>query len=257
MLNMSRKDVLNLVGLLVVSVNILNAQVPKESVLFQTLKEKDKQMFSVGFNQCNIEEVEKLTYENFEFYHDKDGVTGSKEDFIKVIEDDLCRSGKNVITRVLDESSLDVFPMYDRGELYGAMQTGIHSFGSTSARFMHLWMLDNDEWKLSRVMSYNHKTENTSMSVEPNFIILSDAALDFYEGDYQFSPDFILSMVSDSGKLYGNSQGEKVEIKAYAKHKFVAMDNSVKIHFNLDARGRLIGLSMVTPDGEMVAKKIK
>ena len=39
---MSRKGVLNLVGLLVVSVNILNAQVPKESVLFQTLKEKDK-----------------------------------------------------------------------------------------------------------------------------------------------------------------------------------------------------------------------
>ena len=64
------------------------------------------------------------------------------------------------------ENSLEVFPMYSNGNLYGALQTGVHKFyesfngkpevaGST-ARFAHLWLLENGAWTLKRVISYDH-----------------------------------------------------------------------------------------------------
>ena len=252
-----RKRELGLMDIWFVSMAAVSAQVEKKSELFQLLKEMDQKMYAIGINQCNLEQVEKLTHDDFEFYHDKDGVTNSKKAFLKVVKTDLCSTGKNVITRVLDESSLDIFPMYDKDGIYAAMQTGIHSFGSASARFMHLWLLENEEWKLSRVMSYDHQIKKVAHNQEGDFMTLSIKDLVFYLGNYQFSPDFTLSIVNEGGKLYGDSQGEKVEIKAYDKHKFVAADNSVKIHFQVDDKGKVAGLTMVTPEGAMMAKKVK
>lgn len=232
-------------------------QAQSESELYDKLKLRDYEMFTTGFNECDIKKIDRLTASDFEFYHDKDGITPSKEAFLKVVKNDLCSSGKNVLTRVLDESSLKVFSMYREGELYGAIQTGKHSFGSTSADFTHLWLLENNDWKLSRVISYNHQRQKMAIAEEGNFLILDAKQLRRYEGKYQFSPEFILDMVQQDGKLYGDSQGEKVEIKAYDKHKFMAIDNSVKINFDLDNQGKVTGLTMVTPDGEMPARKIK
>lgn len=243
MLKNLRMRVLSLTSVLTVSMAVAYAQPAKESELFQLLKEKDNQMFNVGFNHCNIEQLEELTYEDFEFYHDKDGITSSKKAFLKVVKEDLCGSGKNVISRVLNENSLEVFPMYKGDKLYAAMQTGVHSFGNSTAKFMHLWLLDNEEWKLSRVMSYDHQNENVTIDEVSSFLTLSNKVLMLYVGNYQFSPDFILSIVNEGDKLYGDSQGEKVEIKPYDEHKFVAIDNSAKIHFNLDVKGGGSGLN--------------
>lgn len=138
--------------------------------LFQTLKAKDSLLFDRAFNHCETQFLESLVSENFEFYHDQSGITPSKADFLKVMREGICRpNNPNPSRRELLPESLVVFPLYNNGVLYGAIQKGEHRFfqmrsdgketyGST-ANFTHLWIKENDGWKLARVLSYNHHSD--------------------------------------------------------------------------------------------------
>lgn len=137
--------------------NTLNAQVERTSDLFKTLQEKDRLLFEEGFNKCNIIQFENLISEDIEFYHDQSGIINSKEQFMENTKNVLCKEGFKKNDRVLVKDSLQVFALYDQGKLYGAIQTGVHQFGNSDAKFTHLWLLENGVWKLSRVLSFEHK----------------------------------------------------------------------------------------------------
>ena len=136
--------------------NLTNAQVERRSDLFQKLKATDSLLFQIGFNQCKLSQFEELLSEDFEYYHDQGGIDPSKEAFMETMRNGLCSTGINSTRRELVEKSLEVYPLGDEGFLYGAIQTGVHRFGQTTAKFTHLWLLEKGEWKLARVLSYNH-----------------------------------------------------------------------------------------------------
>jgi hypothetical protein len=241
---------------LVFSVNVTNAQVSQDSDLYQILNTKDSLMFEIGFNQCDMAQLDQLLPEKFEFYHDKDGITTSKTAFIKALKDNLCSSGKNRYQRVLVEESMKVFPLYDHDELYGAIQKGVHYFGGNVARFTHLWLIEEGKWMPARMISYDHKRREVPVITDITFVELSVEALSFYLGKYEFSPDFVLSIVKEGGKIYGDAQGQKVEIKPYGNHLFLDESQTMKLSFVIGSDGRVAGLEMTGPEGEMVAKKI-
>jgi hypothetical protein len=146
---------------------MLNAQVEKSSELFQQLKAADSLLFNVGFNTCNMAAFETVVSENFEFYHDKGGITNSKAEFIQAFKNGLCKTPETYQSRrELVEGSLEVFALKKNGELYGAVQNGKHQFYEKSigkhetkgniARFTHLYLLENGVWKLARSLSYDH-----------------------------------------------------------------------------------------------------
>lgn len=145
----------------------LNAQVEESSNLFQQLKSADSLLFNVGFNKCNMIPFETLVSENFEFYHDKGGITPSKAKFILAFKEGLCKTPETYQSRrELVAGSMEVFALKKNGELYGAIQNAKHQFYEKSvgspetkgniARFTHLWLLENNEWKLARSYSYDH-----------------------------------------------------------------------------------------------------
>ncbi len=149
---------------------IATAQVDQNSALFKTLKAKDSILFKIGFNKCKVDKSAELMFDDLEFYHDKSGITNSKEEFVKTMKNGICRANNpEKVYRFLVDESLEVFPMYNNGELYGALQNGKHFFSTDEnmtfeksdnyALFSHLWIIDDDEWKLKRVMSYNHVTK--------------------------------------------------------------------------------------------------
>lgn len=153
------------IGLLMSGIAL--AQVDSNSELFKTLKAKDSVLFKIGFNKCEVEKSAELMYDDLEFYHDKGGITHSKEEFISTMKNGICRDNNpEKVYRFLVEESLEVFPMYNNGKLYGALQNGKHFFSTDEnmsfentdnyALFSHLWILENEEWKLKRVISYNH-----------------------------------------------------------------------------------------------------
>lgn len=235
--------------------NIINAQVPSDNELFEILKAKDSLFFEVGFNKCNLEVFEELLPEEFEFYHDKDGITKSRKEFINTLKKNLCSTGKNNIKRVLEEGSIEVFPLYDKENLYGAIQTGKHSFGSTIARFINIWILDQGKWVPTRIMSYDHIINTAPIVSNVEFIKLSTKEMSFYLGDYEFSSEFTLSIIAEGDKIYGDAQGQKVEINYYGDHKFLDNNQTMKLNFILDDKGIVTGLKMIGRDREMIAKK--
>ncbi len=140
---------------------------PKDtSALFQQLKFLDSLLFNIGFNECKLAVFDSLIADDFEFYHDQSGITPSKQAFIDGTKNGLCTMDYKAI-RKLDPASLSVFPMYSNGELYGALQKGFHRFYAlypnnpelqltSEARFSHLWLKEGKQWKLARVISYDH-----------------------------------------------------------------------------------------------------
>lgn len=141
------------------------AQVDTTATLYKTIKSNDSLLFTIGFNNCDINQFEKLVSDNFEFYHDKSGQTNSKGAFIADIKNGLCKSGYKASRELLD-GSMKVFQLENNGVLYGTVQIGKHRFfevGSDGVKrqtsvadFTHVWLIENGVWKLSRVISYNH-----------------------------------------------------------------------------------------------------
>jgi len=106
---------------------VVSAQTEKSSDLYQIIKEKDSLLFNVGFNNCDISQFENLVSAKFEFYHDQSGITTSKSAFINSIKNGLCKLSYKP-KRKVDKNALEVYPLKNKGALYGAIETGLHQF---------------------------------------------------------------------------------------------------------------------------------
>ncbi|MFH6997478.1 serine hydrolase [Flavobacterium sp. FlaQc-57] len=161
-----------LIGILFFQIQFGFSQEEKNSELYKTIMSRDSLLFKVGFNTCDVSQFENLLSDNFEFYHDKDSIQ-DKALFLKNIRKGLCGSTKTYqARRDLVKGSTEIYPLAKSGVWYGAIQIGIHQFfepvsgqkdkfGST-ARFMHVWILENGVWKLRRSFSYDHQEVNTA-----------------------------------------------------------------------------------------------
>jgi CubicO group peptidase (beta-lactamase class C family) len=168
-----------LIGILLFQFHFGFSQEEKNSELYKTIMSKDSLLFNIGFNTCDISQFENLLSNNFEFYHDKDSIS-DKALFLHNLKNGLCGSiGTYQSRRYLVPNSTEIYPLSKKGVLYGAIQIGIHqfyeksagkneiladkkeNFGST-AKFTHLWILENGIWKLRRSLSYDHETTNTA-----------------------------------------------------------------------------------------------
>lgn len=245
-----------LIMLMALATTNLKAQVSRDSALFKELQHQDSLLFEVGFNQCDLKVIAGLLPDQFEFYHDKDGITTSKTAFINTLRSNLCSTGQNSTQRVLVDGSLEVFPLYKQQQLYGAIQMGIHQFGGVTARFMHLWLKENEKWVSSRMMSYDHVAGDVPKITDVAYVTLTLAEIAVYVGAYEFSPDFTLFIVQEEGNLYGDAQGQKVKINPYGNHKFLDESQTMRLNFVLNQSGVVTGLEMEGPEGKMVAQKL-
>lgn len=135
--------------------------------LFDQIAAKDKALFAAVFDTCDIDVLKQLVADDFEFYHDKDGLSetsGAK--FVADVAEHCERIRKGVDFRARRElvaGSLGVYPL----NKYGAVETGRHDFyaiedgkpdrKTESAQFLHIWRNVDGDWKLARVVSYDHQ----------------------------------------------------------------------------------------------------
>ena len=123
--------------------------------LFRRVQALDHALFD-AFNRCELEKLETYFIPELEFYHDNDGLTSSRSRFIADVKKNVC--GK--FRRELIAETLEVWPLGD----YGAVYSGTHRFCKFGAsrcegtgRFMHILGNNGGEWKVTRVVSYDHK----------------------------------------------------------------------------------------------------
>lgn len=141
------------------------AQEKPGSPLLAKMVTLDSLLFNVAFNECNSRQLAELTSDDFEFYHDQGGITLGKENFVNSVKVGVCSNNYKAI-RKLVPGSMEVYPLHKDGKLYGAIQMGAHEFWAlepgkpvyqtSKAKFVHLWMLQDGEWKFYRGLSYDH-----------------------------------------------------------------------------------------------------
>ena len=127
----------------------------------------DLKLFAAVFDTCDIAALGTMVTDDFEFFHDKDGLSStSGAQFVKAIEATCARqkTGEDYrARRELVAGSLQVYPLNN----YGAIEIGRHRFyqllpGEPEklvevSQFTNVWKKDETGWKLARVLSYDHR----------------------------------------------------------------------------------------------------
>ncbi|MBT8234634.1 MAG: nuclear transport factor 2 family protein [Bacteroidia bacterium] len=159
----------NILLILLATSGTLYAQLAVTDDLYLVLKQQDSILFHAAFNTCDDAVMTAMFTEDFEFYHDKGGITEGRETFLKQFRENCAgrEAGQSQPSkRILFPKSLEVHPLKNNGVLYGAIQHGMHEFEFLNgngeyqkgdiARFTHLWILEQGKWKVKRELSYDH-----------------------------------------------------------------------------------------------------
>jgi hypothetical protein len=133
-----------------------NSSPSNSNSLYNEIAHMDSVLFN-AFNNRDMEVFKTLFATDLEFYHDKDGLTDYTYS-INSFKNTIAQN--NDLRRDLVEGSLEVYPIKD----YGAIQIGSHIFCHTengkqdcgTFKFVHVWKKLNNEWKITRVVSYDH-----------------------------------------------------------------------------------------------------
>ncbi len=132
------------------------------SAIYNQVKALDAKVFA-AYNTCDLATLADLVDDRLEFYHDKTGLSLGKASFINAIKNNICHK----VRRELVASSLEVFPLQD----YGAIEIGRHTFCNLtetpvckdetngSGKFFMLWQKQGDQYRLTRVVSYDHLSD--------------------------------------------------------------------------------------------------
>ena len=124
--------------------------------LFKTIQSLDTELFD-AYNHCDLQKFGSLLADDLEFYHDKGGLSRSRQSTVEGVKNNIC--GK--VTRELVPGTLEVYPIAN----YGAIEIGVHRFhhpgheateGVGEAKFIHIWQNTNGVWKVTRVVSFDH-----------------------------------------------------------------------------------------------------
>ena len=147
-----------LISLLVtISVSAQEKKVAPTSLeLYKEIERADSILFQ-AFNRQDMATFKAMFTKDLEWFQDNGGLIPYKtvfENFGNTYKNE------NKLSRVLEKGSLEVHPIKD----YGAIQIGSHQFrhfenGKEEVgtfKFLMIWNKKDGQWKISRVVSYDH-----------------------------------------------------------------------------------------------------
>ena len=157
--------IINVLGLFILFLNReANSQKIGESTtdnMKAAILQMDGLLYDVAFNQCDAALFKKIIAEDVEFYDDRFGLNKPEGKQIKSLIEKFDTTEK--LTRKLVSCTIDKL-----GD-FGAVQTGEHTFfvngvPKSTGKFVHLWEQKDKDWKLKRIVSYEHKVIKPSKS---------------------------------------------------------------------------------------------
>ena len=139
------------------------AEITKPDLLTETITSLDQAVFD-AFNRCSdpveLERHASFFTDDVEFYHDNGGVTWNRAEMIANTKNNVCGN----FTRELIPGTLTVYPIKD----FGAIEMGSHRFCQTAsgkceglADFTIIWQQSAPGWKITRVLSYGHRSNRS------------------------------------------------------------------------------------------------
>lgn len=131
-----------------------NREILKMDLLKKEIIKMDSLLFDVAFNQCDTILFKRIIADDVEFYDDRSGLNASKANEIKSLISKCVMSQK--LIRKLNSCTIDKL-----GD-FGAVQLGEHTFyfdgkPTGTGKFIHIWERKDNDWKLKRIVSYEHR----------------------------------------------------------------------------------------------------
>lgn len=129
---------------------------PTSPELYNEIAAMDTLLFD-AFNAKDMAKFKPLFTEDLEWYQDNGGLLSYETVFTNF---EKMFKNENKLTRQLVKGSLEVHPIKD----FGAIEIGVHQFRHIengkeeigTFKFVMIWKKENNHWKLSRVISYDH-----------------------------------------------------------------------------------------------------
>jgi hypothetical protein len=194
-------------------------------------------LFWLAYNSCDVEKMTTFFTEDVEFYHDKGGLTNSRATLMENTKKGICASSDFRLRREPAEGTVKVFPLND----YGAIITGDHYFFINEkgkqeyrdglAKFTHVWRLKDNEWKMHRVLSYDHQPApfvNTRKEIS-----LSKQKLKAYVGNYESQQGTVV-LVAGENLLHLAAGDFKIDLYPASDKMFFAKERDLQFEFETE-----------------------
>ncbi|AXT54203.1 DUF4440 domain-containing protein [Aquimarina sp. AD1] len=239
--------------------SLLTAQ--NNSSLEETILELDKKFWK-SYNTCDITTFKTFFVEDFEFYHDKGGLTSGLTKMMSSVENGLCNPENPRVRREVVEGSVQVYPLNN----YGAIITGEHVFYVSEkdkkeklveiAKFTHVWQHKNEQWKMTRVLSYDHQP--APQNTDKKEISLSDNILNKYIGTYQAPQTGTVIITKEEQHLEVNAGKMNAIVYPQTENLFFHKQSPLTFEFIQD-KNSVVSKMIVRENGKIVeeAKKVK
>ncbi|MFL9484327.1 nuclear transport factor 2 family protein [Chitinophagaceae bacterium LWZ2-11] len=204
---------------------------------------RDDSLFWQAYNHCDITGMKTYLTTDCEFYHDKGGLTKGLDALMQIIATGICKEPNNYsLRREAVPATVNVYPLSKNDVIYGAVISGehlfyIHQSGKAEyldghARFTHLWLLTNGEWKMARVLSFDHHPA-TYIS-QKKAITLPDSLLHSYAGKYR-GPQNILEIKPEAGGLALLIKEKAMSLYPETEIRFFSKERDLTFEFTKDA----------------------
>lgn len=137
-----------------------------EDEQFTNLILQKDSLFWMSYNNCDIARNRDFFFDDVEFYHDKGGLTQGVQALSDALKNNLCSNPDFRLRRAAVPGTVKVYLLRNANVIYGAIISGDHIFyvletgkkeqASGMAKFTHLWLLKKGDWKMARILSFDH-----------------------------------------------------------------------------------------------------
>lgn len=205
--------------------------------LTQLIHEKDS-LFWNAYNTCNTKASAAFLSDDVEFYHDKGGITLGLDNLLQSLKDGLCKQPEEFrLRREAVPGTVHIFPLSRNNVIYGAVISGEHYFyihqkGKPEyrdgwAKFTHLWLKQNGAWKMTRILSYDHRPAPNGKTV----IDLPQSVLQAYAGKYTGQQSGTLQVAAGQGVLVMTNKGKTFTIYPEQQNVFFMKERDITFEF--------------------------
>jgi hypothetical protein len=229
--------------------------------LSNTIRHHDS-LFWQAYNSCDLKNMEKYFTDDLEFYHDKGGFAKGKAQTLETSRKNLCSNNNFRLRRDEVPGSTQVYPLMKNDTIYGAVFSGEHVFYtiennnppkiSGQAKFTHIWLFQNNTWKMSRIISYDHGP--VKMNGSKTAIQLPAATLDLYAGNYTAPQSGKISVQRESDHLLLVAGTERFEIYPESENKFFVKDRDLVFEFTKGSDGKIA--KMIVWENGKIAEEV-
>ena len=212
-----------------------------------------------AYNKCDIEQLVSMNSADLEFYHDQGGLMVGQQQFASAMKNNICGNPQQRVRRAALADTVRVYPMRDKGQLYGAVISGEHQFYNQpkggaevlagTARFTHMLVLKDGVWKVARVLSFDHAQAGPKRAEVP----VAAPLLDRFAGTYKAKDNMVLKVRRAGNHLVVDAGGANFELLPLSNTSFFVQARDLNVEFSIDAAGKGQGL-VVREHGAVVAE---